>query len=69
MPVYGTKLTLGILKNKLIEHGILDNSKLKVINSGETFNLGAFKIEFIRSNHSIADAVAVAMKAVNLEVR
>lgn len=61
VPVYGTKLTLGILKNKLIEHGILDNSKLKVINSGETFNLGAFKIEFIRSNHSIADAVAVAL--------
>ena len=60
VPVFGTKLTLGILKNKLIEHGILDNSKLKVINSGETFNLGAFKIEFIRSNHSIADAVAVA---------
>ncbi len=61
VPVYGTKLTLGILKNKLMEHGILDNSKLKVINSGETFNLGAFKIEFIRSNHSIADAVAVAL--------
>ncbi len=60
VPVFGTKLTLGILKNKLIEHGILDNSKLKVINSGETFNLGCFKIEFIRSNHSIADAVAVA---------
>ncbi len=60
VPVFGTKLTLGILKNKLMEHGILDNSKLKVINSGETFNLGCFKIEFIRSNHSIADAVAVA---------
>ncbi len=60
VPVFGTKLTLGILKNKLEEHGILNSSKLNVINPGETFSLGDFKIEFIRSNHSIADAVAVA---------
>ncbi|MBQ2932475.1 MAG: ribonuclease J [Clostridia bacterium] len=60
VPVFGTKLTLGILKNKLSEHGILNSTKLNVINPGETFSLGEFKIEFIRSNHSIADAVAVA---------
>ncbi len=60
VPVFGTKLTLGILKNKLTEHGILNSTKLNVINPGETFKLGDFKVEFIRSNHSIADAVAVA---------
>ncbi len=61
VPVYGTKLTLGILKNKLEEHGILGSSKLNVISPGATFSLGEFKVEFIRSNHSIADAVAIAL--------
>ena len=61
VPVYGTRLTLGILKNKLIEHGLLNSTQMNVINPGETFKLGEFKIEFIRSNHSIADAVAVAL--------
>ncbi len=61
VPVYGTKLTLGILKNKLEEHGILSSSKLNVISPGATFSLGEFKVEFIRSNHSIADAVAIAL--------
>ncbi len=60
VPVFGTKLTLGILKNKLEEHGILKSTKLNVISPGATFSLGEFKVEFIRSNHSIADAVAVA---------
>ena len=60
VPVFGTKLTLGILKNKLKEHGILNSTKLNIINPGESFTLGDFTIEFIRSNHSIADAVAVA---------
>lgn len=61
VPVFGTKLTLGILKNKLEEHGILGSSKLNVISPGATFSLGDFKVEFIRSNHSIADAVAIAL--------
>ncbi len=61
VPVFGTKLTLGILKNKLEEHGILGSSKLNVISPGATFSLGEFKVEFIRSNHSIADAVAIAL--------
>lgn len=61
VPVFGTKLTLGILEHKLSEHGILNSTKLNVINPGESFRLGDFTIEFIRSNHSIADAVAVAL--------
>ncbi len=61
VPVYGTKLTLGILKYKLEEHGIANSTKAYVVNPGETFSLGDFKIEYIRSNHSIADAVAVAI--------
>ncbi len=61
VPVYGTKLTLGILRYKLEEHGIVNSTKTVVVNPGETFKLGDFKIEYIRSNHSIADAVAVAL--------
>ena len=61
VPIFGTKLTLGILKNKLSEHGILNSTKLNVINPGETFTLGDFKVEYIRSNHSIADASALAI--------
>jgi len=60
-PIFGTKLTLGILKNKLAEHFLLETTSLNEVNPGETFRLGAFNIEFIRSNHSIADAVAVAL--------
>ncbi len=61
VPIYGTKLTLGILKYKLQEHGILNSTKLNVVNPGESFKLGEMKVEYIRSNHSIADAVAVAI--------
>ena len=61
VPVYGTRLTLGILENKLKEHGILSTSKLVNVEAGETVTLGAFKAEFIHTNHSIADAVAIAL--------
>ena len=61
VPVYGTKLTLGIVTNKLKEHKMLDSSKLNVINPGQSFRLGEFHFEFIRSNHSIADSVFVAI--------
>ncbi len=61
VPVYGTKLTLGILKYKLEEHGLVNSTKTIVVNPGETITLGDFKAEYIRSNHSIADAVAVAL--------
>ncbi len=61
VPVYGTKLTLGILENKLIEHKLLQSAKLNTISAGETVKAGCFKIEFIRVNHSIADSCALAI--------
>ena len=61
IPVYGTRLTIGLLENKLEEHGILPYCKLHTVLQGETVDLGAFKVEFIRSIHSIADAVAFAI--------
>lgn len=61
VPVFGTRLTLGILKNKLKEHGILDTVKLVSMEAGETVRLGEFQAEFIHTNHSIADAVAIVL--------
>lgn len=61
VPVYGTRLTLGILINKLKEHGILHSAKLHNVEAGDTVNLGCIKAEFIHTNHSIADAVAIAL--------
>ena len=60
-PIYGTKLTLGLIKNKLEEHKLLRSTKLKVVNQGEKISLGKMKVEFIRSCHSIPDAVALAI--------
>lgn len=59
VPVYGTNLTLGLVQNKLKEHEI--DAKLVRVNPGDSVNIGPFKVEFIRSNHSIADAVAIAL--------
>lgn len=61
VPVYGTRLTLGILINKLKEHGILHSAKLNNVEAGDTVSLGCIKAEFIHTNHSIADAVAIAL--------
>lgn len=61
VPVYGTKLTLGILENKLIEHKLLQSARLNTVSAGDTVSAGCFKIEFIRVNHSIADACALAI--------
>ena len=61
VPIYATKLTLGIIDNKLKEHNLLKTTKRKVIKYGQSINLGAFRIEFIRSNHSIVDAAALAI--------
>jgi len=61
VPVYGTDLTLGLIENKLIEHQMLDKAELKIIRAGQTIQLGAFKVEFISSTHSIADSVALAI--------
>lgn len=61
VPVYGTRLTLGLVEGKLKEHGILNKVKLNVINPGQSVKLGCFDIEFIHVNHSIPDAVSFAI--------
>ena len=61
IPVYGTALTLGLVEGKLREHKLLDSAKLNVIKPGDTVKLGKFSVEFIHVNHSIPDAVALAI--------
>lgn len=61
IPIYATKLTIGIIDNKLKEHNLLRSTKRKVIRHGQSINLGCFRIEFIKTNHSIADASALAI--------
>lgn len=61
VPVYGTKLTLGLIEYKLEEHGMLDSVDMRIVQSGQTIELGSFKVELIRSTHSIADSVALAI--------
>lgn len=61
VPIYATKLTIGLIENKLKEHGLLRSTKRKTIRHGQSINLGAFRIEFIKTNHSIADAAALAI--------
>ena len=61
VPVYGTELTLALIENKLIEHQMVNDVALKKVKAGETIELGAFSVEFIRSTHSIADSVALAI--------
>lgn len=61
VPIYGTKLTLGLIDNKLKEHNLLRSTKRKTVKHGQSINLGAFRIEFIKTNHSIADASALAI--------
>lgn len=60
-PIYATKLTLGIIEGKLKEHGIEKLVKKKVVKHGQTVTLGSFKVEFIKVNHSIADAAGLAI--------
>ena len=60
VPVYGTRLTLGLVEGKLREHGILSSSKLITVKPGDTVKLGCMSAEFIRVNHSIPDACAIA---------
>ena len=61
VPVYATKLTIGLIENKLKEHNLMKSVKRKVVKHGQSINLGAFRIEFIKTNHSIADASALAI--------
>ena len=60
-PIYATKLTLGIIEGKLKEHGIEKLVKKKIVKHGQTVTLGNFKVEFIKVNHSIADAAGLAI--------
>ena len=61
VPIYATKLTIGLIDNKLKEHNLLRSTKRKVIKHGQSINLGCFRIEFIKTNHSIQDASALAI--------
>lgn len=62
IPVYATRLTIGLIEGKLREHKILDKCTLNVIKPGDRVKLGCFEAEFIHVNHSIPDAVAVAIR-------
>jgi ribonuclease J len=61
IPIYGSKLALGLIENKLKEHGLLSVAKMETVVSDQTIELGVFKVEFINSCHSIADAMALAI--------
>ena len=61
VPIYATKLTMGIIENKLKEHNLEKSTKRKVVKFGQSINLGQFRIEFIKTNHSIVDAAALAI--------
>ncbi len=61
VPVYATRLTMGLIERKLNEHSLLESVRRKVIRFGQSVNLGEFRIEFIKTNHSIVDAAALAI--------
>ena len=61
VPVYATRLTIALIEHKLKEHNLLKYVKRKVVKHGQSINLGKFRIEFIKTNHSIADASALAI--------
>ena len=61
VPIYSTKLTLGLITNKLKEHNLVKSTKLKEVCHGQVINLGHFSIEFVKTNHSIQDASALAI--------
>ncbi|MEE8885704.1 MAG: ribonuclease J [Eubacteriales bacterium] len=60
-PIYATKLTMALIEHKLEEHNMLQGVKRKVVRFGQSINLGQFRIEFIKTNHSIQDAAALAI--------
>ncbi|RGU96015.1 ribonuclease J [Clostridium sp. AF15-17LB] len=61
LPIYATKLTMGIIEKKFTEHNLLRSTRRKVVKHGQSINLGQFRIEFIKTNHSIQDAAALAI--------
>ncbi|RCW55667.1 MULTISPECIES: ribonuclease J [Halanaerobium] len=62
VPIYGTKLTLGLLEGNLKEHRLLKDTRLKVVHPGKQYQVGNFGVEFVRVNHSIADTCALAIE-------
>lgn len=62
VPIYGTKLTIALIEGKLKEHNLLDVSTRNVVEFGDVITLGDFNVEFIKTNHSISDAAALAIK-------
>ena len=62
VPIYATRLTIGLIEGKLKEHRLLESAKLNVVKAGSTVNAGKFSVQFIHVNHSIPDAVAFAIK-------
>ncbi len=61
VPIYATKLTVGIIEHKLREHDLMRVVKRKIVKYGQHINLGCFRVEFIKTNHSIQDAAALAI--------
>ncbi|MCR5502889.1 MAG: ribonuclease J [Lachnospiraceae bacterium] len=61
VPIYATRLTMGIIENKLKEHELMDSTRRKVVTFGQSINLGQFRVEFVKTNHSIVDAAALAI--------
>ncbi len=61
VPIYGTRLTMGLIEKKLKEHNLLQKVRRKEVKFGQIINLGCFRIEFIKTNHSIVDAAALAI--------
>lgn len=61
VPLYGTKLTLGLVENKFKEHKMLGDVKMNIVKPGDIINLGRFSVEFIKTSHSIPDAVSLAI--------
>ena len=62
IPIYATKLTIGLIEGKLKEHRLLDSAKLNVVKPGDVVNFGAFHVELIHVNHSIPDAIALCIR-------
>ena len=61
VPIFATRLTMGIIEHKLEEHGLLENTQRMVMRFGQSVTLGCFRVEFIKTNHSIVDAAALAI--------
>ncbi|MFZ7120654.1 MAG: ribonuclease J [Eubacteriaceae bacterium] len=68
VPIYGTKLTIGLVDNKLKEHNLINTTERVIVKPRDVIKLGGFEVEFIRTNHSIADSVALYIKCESAKV-